>query len=297
MTQNSKTQNPAPSTQNPAHLLISCPDQKGIVAKVSNFIFEHGGNIIQSDQHSTDYQNGRFFMRLEFSPDNFDLSPEAFHTEFSKLARQFQMDWEINYTKDIKRMALFASQETHCILDLLWRWKAGELPVDIPCIISNHETMKEVADDFNLPFHHFHITKENKSEQESKILEILQGQVDFIVLARYMQILSDSFVDQYPHKIINIHHSFLPAFAGAKPYRQAMDRGVKIIGATAHYATAVLDEGPIIEQDVIRVSHRDHLSELQAKGKDIERTVLHRAVKWHVENRVIVDGNKTIVFV
>ncbi|MFC1478511.1 formyltetrahydrofolate deformylase [Candidatus Margulisiibacteriota bacterium] len=282
---------------NTARLLISCPDQKGIVAVLSNFIFEHGGNIIQSDQHSTDYQNGQFFMRLDFSLENFDLSPEEFKTSFQAIADRFHMYWQINYTSNAKRIGFFVSKEFHCLLDLLWRWKSGEICMEVPFIISNHPDAEKIAKDFDIDFYHFPVTKDNKAEQEEKILELIKGKADFLVLARYMQILSGKFIDEYRNKIVNIHHSFLPAFAGAKPYQQAQERGVKIIGATAHYATEDLDQGPIIEQDIIRVSHKDSLAELQQKGRDIERTVLARAIKWQVEDRIIVYKNKTIVFV
>ena len=281
---------------NLARLLISCPDQPGIVAKVSNFIYEHGANIVQSDQYSTDFQNGQFFMRIEYSLDNTGLDAERFCIEFNKLALEFKMNWVVTYSNSIKKMALFVSKETHCILDLLWRWKAGELCVEIPYIISNHVETKAIADEFEIPFHHYPIFKENKIEQEQAILNLINNNVDFVVLARYMQILSERFISEYKNKIINIHHSFLPAFAGAKPYLKAKERGVKIIGATAHYATSELDEGPIIDQNVIRVSHKDSVSDLKQKGRDIERTVLSRAVRWHVEDRIIVLGNKTIVF-
>ena len=282
---------------NTAHLLICCPDQKGIVAAVSNFLFEHGGNIIQSDQHSNSINNGRFFMRVEFLLDEFDLDEASFHVHFAKIANKFQIISRLSFADHKKRMALFVSKETHCLQDLLWRWRAGELQVEIPFIISNHEDNRSIADEFQIPFQHFVILPDTKAQQEKNILSFLDGKIDFIVLARYMQVLSDGFINQYPGKIINIHHSFLPAFAGAKPYQQAQERGVKIIGATAHYATTDLDEGPIIEQNVIRVSHRDGLTELKQKGRDIERAVLFNAVKWHIEDRIIVDGNKTIVFV
>ncbi|MFA5928931.1 MAG: formyltetrahydrofolate deformylase, partial [Candidatus Margulisiibacteriota bacterium] len=240
---------------NTARLLICCPDQKGIVAAVTNFIFQNNGNIIRSDQHSTDFEHGRFFMRLEFDLASFKLSREVFNQAFAELAERFKMDWQINYSADKKRLGLFVSHQTHCLMELLWRWKAEELPVEIPFIISNHEDAGAIAADFHIPFHHYHIEQKNKLEQEANILKQIEGKTDLLVLARYMQILSGSFIEQYPYPIINIHHSFLPAFAGAKPYQQAFERGVKIIGATAHYATQELDEGPIIEQDVIKITH------------------------------------------
>ncbi|MFH1428648.1 MAG: formyltetrahydrofolate deformylase [Candidatus Margulisiibacteriota bacterium] len=297
MTNNSEIRIPQSALPNIARLLISCADQKGIVAVLSNFIFEHGGNIIQSDQHSTNYQNGQFFMRLEFSLENFDLSPEEFGSNFQPIADRFHMYWQINYTNKIKRIGFFVSKEFHCLIDLLWRWKSGELSMDIPFLISNHSDAEKIANDFEIDFYHFPVNKNDKPEQENKVLDLIKGKADFLVLARYMQILSKNFIEHYQHKIINIHHSFLPAFAGAKPYQQAQKRGVKIIGATAHYATCELDQGPIIEQDIIRVSHKDSLNELQQKGHDIERTVLARAVKWQIEDRIIVYKNKTIVFV
>jgi len=279
-----------------AILRICCPDQKGIVAAVSGFVFERGGNIIHSDQHTTDFQNGAFFMRIEFALDALQISAERFEGEFSAIASRFQMQWNIQYTSQIKRMGIFVSKEPHCLLDLLWRWKAGELAAAIPLIISNHPNLKPIADDFGIPFHCVPSDLDTKEAQENYVLGLIKGHVDFLVLARYMQVLSDALVSQYPNQIINIHHSFLPAFAGAKPYQQAYTRGVKIIGATAHYVTAQLDEGPIIEQDVIRVTHRDGMDQLREKGRDIERTVLARAIRWHLEARVIAYENKTIVF-
>ena len=279
-----------------AILRICCPDQKGIVAAVSGFVFERGGNIIHSDQHTTDFPNGAFFMRIEFALDALQISAERFEGEFSAIASRFQMQWNIQYTSQIKRMGIFVSKEPHCLLDLLWRWKAGELAAAIPLIISNHPNLKPIADDFGIPFHCVPSDLDTKEAQENYVLGLIKGHVDFLVLARYMQVLSDALVSQYPNQIINIHHSFLPAFAGAKPYQQAYTRGVKIIGATAHYVTAQLDEGPIIEQDVIRVTHRDGMDQLREKGRDIERTVLARAIRWHLEARVIAYENKTIVF-
>jgi len=278
-----------------AKLLICCRDRKGIVAKVSNFLFKNGANIIQSDQYTTDYQNGHFFMRIEFDQTNLSISKQIFEKKFSLIAENLEIKWSLYEGKKKKRMAIFVSKEGHCLFDLLWRWKSGELDVDIPVIISNHNDLKLLAEDFNITYHHFNISKENKEDQEKEILKHLYN-IDFIVLARYMQILSAKFINHYPSKIINIHHSFLPAFAGAKPYEKAYQRGVKLIGATAHYATTNLDEGPIIEQDVLRVTHKDNPSDLKHKGQDIEKAVLAKAVKWHLEDRIIVHNNKTIVF-
>jgi formyltetrahydrofolate deformylase len=281
-------------------LLISCPDRKGIVSAVSGFILAQGGNILQSDQHTTDPRDGVFFMRVAF-----DL-PKAGSTEARKameeafavsVARPFGMDWKMRYSEDRKRMGIMTSRVGHCLIDLLWRWKTGELNVDVPLVVSNHPDLAEMAEGFGIPFHVFPVTPETKRKQEDRILELFDGKVDFIVLARYMQVLTKEFVSRYPNAIINIHHSFLPAFAGGKPYEQALERGVKVIGATAHYVTDQLDEGPIIEQDVVRVTHRDNLSDLVRKGRDGERMVLARAVQWHVEDRVLVYRNRTVVFI
>ncbi|MBI5197501.1 MAG: formyltetrahydrofolate deformylase [Nitrospirae bacterium] len=281
-------------------LLISCPDQKGIVAAVSNFILAKGGNILQSDQHTTDPRDGIFFMRVAFdlSRSHTPLERESLEKEFaSSVADRFRMDWRIRYARDVKRMAIMVSREGHCLVDLLWRWKTGELKVEIPCVVSNHPDLAETVQGFGIPFYVFPVTPETKQHQENSILAYLDGKVDFIVLARYMQVLTKEFVSRYPHAILNIHHSFLPAFAGGKPYEQALERGVKVIGATAHYATETLDEGPIIEQDVVRVTHRDGLADLIRKGRDEERAVLARAVQWHIEDRILVYRNRTVVFV
>lgn len=279
-------------------ILISCPDRPGIVAAVSRFLFENGANIMQSDQFSTDPDGGQYFMRVEFNLPSLAEKQQAFCAQFEQVAREFSMQWEFHLGTARKRMAIFASREDHCLLDLLWRWQSGELCVDIPLIISNHDTLQPVAKSFNIPFYHIPVTPDSKADAENKQLHLLeQADVDFSVLARYMQILSGSFLDRHKKPIINIHHSFLPAFKGAKPYHQAYDRGVKIIGATAHYVTEDLDQGPIIEQDVVRVNHKDNPDSLKEKGRNIERLVLAHAVRMHIEDRVLVYGNKTVVFV
>ena len=283
---------------NSARLLISCPDRSGIVAAVSQFMYSHGANILDADQHSTDPTGGTFFMRMVFYLDGLDISRTQFEKAFARVVGDpFQMKWQISYADQPKKMALMVSKYDHCFMELLWRWQRKELYVEIPIVVSNHPDMAKVAEQFGIPYHHIPVTKETKPEQEAKILELLKEiQVDLVVLARYMQILSPEFTCQYPNKIINIHHSFLPAFIGANPYQRAYDRGVKLIGATAHYVTSDLDEGPIIDQDVQRVSHREDAADLVRIGRDIERRVLVRAVQAHIEDRVLVYHNKTVVF-
>ena len=279
-----------------ARLLISCPDARGIIAAVAGFIAEHGGNILDADQH-TDAQHGEFFMRVEIEQDGFGLSRDTFAKAWEPLARRFAMRWRVYWGNEVKRMAVFVSKAGHCLNDLLWRWKTGELRVEIPFVLSNHETLRADVEAAGLTFHHLPVTQGTKPQQETEVRRLLNGSgVDSIVLARYMQILSPSFVADWPARIINIHHSFLPAFAGAKPYHQAYDRGVKIIGATSHYVTDVLDEGPIIAQETMAVDHRDTLDDLVRKGRDLERVVLARAVRHHVEDRVLAYQNKTVVF-
>jgi formyltetrahydrofolate deformylase len=276
-------------------LLVSCPDRPGIVAAIAQAIFGLGGNIIQSDQHTTDPSGGAFFMRVEFDlPASVDRT--ALAAVVDRLTREFAMQATVRFADDVKRAAIFVSRLDHCLVDLLWRWKAGDLPMTIPLIVSNHPDLASVAETFGVPFVVFPMTKETKREREDDILQRLDGSVDVIILARYMQILTGAFVARYPARIINIHHSFLPAFVGGRPYEQAALRGVKIIGATAHYATEDLDEGPIIEQDVVRVSHREGVPDLIRKGKDIEKAVLARAVRWHLEDRLLVYRNRTVVF-
>ncbi|WP_199765253.1 formyltetrahydrofolate deformylase [Nesterenkonia massiliensis] len=280
-----------------ARLIISCPDQHGIVAAVSQTIAELGGNIISLDQYSTGVEGGQFFQRTVFHLPGFAAArPEVEAAIESKLAGRFSMDWQLTDAARPKRVAIFASKTDHCLLDLLWRHRRGELPVDIAMVISNHADLADDVRTFGIPYFHVPVDKHNKAVAEAKHLELLQGNVDLIVLARYMQILSPEFLEQVGAPIINIHHSFLPAFIGAGPYQKAKDRGVKLIGATAHYVTEDLDEGPIIEQDVIRVSHADDVAQLTRYGADVERAVLSRAVKWHCEDRVIRHGNTTIVF-
>jgi formyltetrahydrofolate deformylase len=277
-------------------LLISCPDRPGIVASISQFIFEHQGNIIQSDQHTTNHHNGTFFMRISFAEDSFTLSPVELKQTFHPIADVFHMQWSVHYSRQRKRAAIFVSKFDHCLTDLLWRWKSGELAMDIPFIISNHEDLKPLAHMYGIPYYYFPVRRELRRDDQQCMLDFIADNVDFLILARYMQILEPFIVHAYPNRIINIHHSFLPAFVGAKPYEQAFERGVKLIGATAHYVTESLDEGPIIAQDVIHCNHRDTLEDLIRKGRDVERRVLAEAVRLHTEDRVLVYGNKTIVF-
>ncbi|MDO6492914.1 MAG: formyltetrahydrofolate deformylase [Cellulophaga sp.] len=277
-------------------ILINCPDQAGIICTVTNFIHTKGGNIVYIDQY-VDKESATFFMRLESEFGN-TLTLEDFNNGFKALAPTYQMKWEVHKEVTIPKMAIFVSKYDHCLYDLLSRHSSGELAVDIPLIISNHDKAKSIANQFNIPFYHIPVTKATKIEAEEKQLALLaEYNVDFIVLARYMQIVSQTVIDQYPNKIINIHHSFLPAFAGAKPYHAAYKRGVKIIGATSHYVTADLDEGPIIEQDVTTVSHTHSITDLIAKGRDLEKIVLARGVKLHIERKTMVFNNKTIVFI
>lgn len=279
-----------------ACILISCPDRPGIVAAVTTFLFERGANIVQLDQYSTDPEEGTYFMRVEFDAPLANGDRASVEREFAAVAEAFSMTWRIAYADQVKRMAIFVSREDHCLLELLWQWQWRDLPVEIAMVISNHDLLARTVESFGIPFYHVPVTKESKVEAEARQLELLDGKVDFIVLARYMQILSPEFLTHYPSRVINIHHSFLPAFVGGRPYDQAYERGVKIIGATAHYVTEELDAGPIIEQDVARVDHRNNVAQLKAIGRNIERAVLARAVKWHVEDRILVHGNKTIVF-
>ncbi|MDQ3396229.1 MAG: formyltetrahydrofolate deformylase [Deinococcota bacterium] len=284
-------------TSHTAKLLISCPDRPGVVAAVSQFLYAHGANILDSSQHSTDPTGGAFFMRMVFQLEDLDVTRPQFERAFGEVvARKFEMDWRVAYGDTTKRMAVFVSKYDHCLMELIWRWRSGELKVEIPFVISNHDDLRGLSESFGLPYHLFAVTKDTRAEQEAAVLELLHGRVDLIVLARYMQILSPAFVGRYPGRIINIHHSFLPAFVGANPYKHAYERGVKLIGATAHYVTSDLDEGPIIEQDVTRVSHRDSVKDLVRVGRDTERAVLARAVAAHVDDRVLIFGNKTVVF-
>lgn len=278
-----------------ATLLVSCPDRPGLVAKIANFIYANGGNIIHADQH-TDFTTNLFLTRIEWQLEGFNLPREVISTAFAAIAKPIGASWQLHFSDSLPRLAIWVTKQNHCLLDLLWRQKAQELPAQIPLIISNHANLQYIAEQFEIDFHHIPITKETKSDQEAKQLELLKEyQIDLVVLAKYMQILSADFVAKFP-KVINIHHSFLPAFAGANPYQRAYERGVKIIGATGHYVTKDLDEGPIIEQEVTHVSHRDTARDLIRKGKDLERLVLSRAVRLHLQNRVLVYGNRTVVF-
>jgi formyltetrahydrofolate deformylase len=279
-----------------AVLLLSCPDRKGVVASVAGFIFQHGGNILHADEHG-DRDSNTFLMRVEFDPAELDLSLSDFSWHFSEIAKKFEMQYRLALSDVRTRVAILVSKYDHCLVDLLYRHQSGELDCDIVCIVSNHSDSQPVADFYRIPFYLVPVPKENKQAAERQIRTQFERQaVDLIVLARYMQILSPEFVEAYPQKIINIHHSFLPAFVGARPYHQAFARGVKLIGATSHYVTDVLDDGPIIEQDVVRVSHRDSIDDLIQKGRDLEKGVLSRAVRWHIENRILLYGNKTVVF-
>lgn len=280
-----------------AVLIAHCEDKSGIVAKISNWIFENQGNILALDQH-VDSLTGRFFIRIRWDLEQFKVSREQLEQQFLEdLANPLGLKFEITYSDYVPKMAIFVSKLGHCLWDLLGRYKSGELKVEIPLIVSNHLTYKSLCERFEIPFHHFPISKDNKQEMEHKELELLKSKgIDMIVLARYMQVLSPEFVEQYPEKIINIHHSFLPAFPGARPYHQAHARGVKLIGATAHYVTSDLDEGPIIEQDTIRVSHRDKVKDLVSMGCDLEKIIFSRAVKLHLNRQVAVHGNRTLIF-
>lgn len=277
-------------------LLLSCPDRKGLVAKISNFIFSHNGNIVHADQHTS--KRGKiFFMRIEWELKGFSLSREEIPVEFEKLASQFEMKWALRFTDYVPRMAVFVSKHLHCLNDLILRRRLGEFNAEIPLVISNHTDARESVEQCGIKFFHFPITAQNKAEQEKLEIALLQEmKIDVVVLARYMQILTSRFLKAYTYKVINIHHSFLPAFVGANPYQQAYDRGVKIIGATGHYVTERLDEGPIIAQDVIKISHRDTIADIQTKSKDLERIVLARALRLHLENKILVYGAKTVVF-
>lgn len=282
-------------TKQTAILLISCPDQRGLVAKFANFIYANGGNITHADQH-TDFEAGLFLNRIEWQLKGFNLPKDLIAPAFNAIAQPLNAKWELHFSDTLPRIAIWVSRQDHCLLDLIWRHRAKEFHAEIPLIMSNHPDLQAVVKQFGIDYHYIPITKENKQEQEIKQLELLhEYKIDLVVLAKYMQIVSADFIAKFP-QIINIHHSFLPAFVGANPYHRAFERGVKIIGATAHYATPELDAGPIIEQDVVRVSHRDEVNDLIRKGKDLERIVLARAVRLHLQNRVLVYGNRTVVF-
>lgn len=282
--------------RNTVRLLIASPDARGLVARVTSFVAEHGGNLLDADQH-TDKEHGEFFMRVEIERDGFGLTPETFAGAWAPLAEQHQLQWRIHWGMPLKRMAILVSKHTHCLTDLLWRWQAGELDVEIPLVVSNHPDAGPFVRSAGVRFEVLPVTPATKPAQEAKLLEMLSAaRVDFVVLARYMQILSEAAIDQYPNRMINIHHSFLPAFAGGSPYQQAYDRGVKMIGATSHYVTPELDAGPIIAQDTAATSHRDAVVDLVRKGRDLERIVLARAVRQHVSDKILVSNNKTVVF-
>ena len=285
------------STKNSAILLIHCPDKPGIVVAITNFIHNNSGNILYLDQH-VDIERGVFFMRIEWDLSSFAIQREKIAEYFETLvASRYQMTSQLHFSDTKLRMALFVSKMSHCFYDLLARYESGELYVDIPVIISNHTDLQKAAERLDIDFHCISITKENKKQQEEKQKELLKKyNIDFIVLARYMQVLSDNFVNDYPQNIINIHHSFLPAFPGGRPYHSAYERGVKIIGATSHYVTAELDAGPIIEQDVVRVSHKDTVEDMVRIGRDLEKIVLARAVRHHVHHDLLVYENRTVVF-
>ncbi len=284
---------PDPAT---ATLLVSCPDQRGIVAALAQVLYGHGANILDADQH-TDAEAGIFFQRIRFDTGELRTDRTTLEAAIGEVADRMRMSWRLAYAAPRKRVAIFVSLTDHCLWDLLLRHRAGELACDVPLIVSNHERLAPVAAQFGVPYRVFPIQKDSKREQEEREIALLESEsIDLVVLARYMQILSGEFIERFQHRIINIHHSFLPAFSGGRPYQKAHERGVKLIGATAHYATKDLDEGPIIEQDVIRTTHRDSITELVRKGADVERNVLSRAVRWHLDDRVLVYGNKTVVF-
>jgi formyltetrahydrofolate deformylase len=296
------------SMKDSAVLLIDCPDRRGLISRVSTMLYKHGANILHADQHQ-DHELGLFFMRMEWAlngasddsttlnanPEAFDL--EAFKAEFAPMAAELGMHWQLTSSKRRPRVALFCSQYLHCMADLLYRWRTEELCCEIPVILSNHREVENLAAFYGIPFEYIPVTAATRAEAEARQLELLQRHgIELVVLARYMQVLSPAFVARYPAAIINVHHSFLPAFTGARPYQAAHARGVKLIGATSHYVTATLDEGPIIEQDVTRISHRDQVEDLVERGRDLERIVLSRAVRWHLDRRILCYDNKTVVF-
>ena len=289
--------------KNTATLLITCPDAKGIVAAIADFLFQNNANILHADQH-LDSENNLFLMRVEWDASNFNLddanfnlTEAAFEKAFEPIANKFKMHWQLKLSQHKTRVAIMVSQYDHCLADLLHRHKSGELICDIPLIISNHRDTEALANFYGIDFKFIEVTKDNKLAAEAAQFKLFKEyNIDLIVLARYMQILSGDFVSRFPQKIINIHHSFLPAFIGARPYHRAFERGVKLIGATSHYVTEVLDEGPIIEQGIDRISHRDQVEDLIQKGRDLERVVLSKAVRWHIENRILLYANKTVIF-
>ncbi len=282
--------------KNTATLLITCPDARGIVAAIADFLHQHNANILHADQHQ-DAENNLFLMRVEWDLAGFSLDQASFNQAFAAIADKFSMQWQLKLSQHKARVAIMVSQYDHCLADLLHRHKSGELACEIPLVISNHRDTEKLVQFYDVDFHYIPVTKENKAEAEAAQFKLFdEYNIDLIVLARYMQILSPDFVGRYPQRIINIHHSFLPAFIGARPYHRAFERGVKLIGATSHYVTEVLDEGPIIEQDIERISHRDQVEDLIQKGRDLERVVLSKAVRWHIENRILLYANKTVIF-
>src|SRR5690625_2993973 len=278
-------------------LLIKCPDQPGIVAMLSKFLFDHGANIIESSQYSRYTEGGYFIIRLEFQCEDLHTKREQMEKDLDHLTNQFNMDFQFTYGNERKRTAIFVSKETHCLMELLWEWQSGDLKTDIAVVISNHENAREYVEALGIPLHYIPANKTIRQEVEKKQIALMKEyQIDLLILARYMQILTPEFVAQFPDQIINIHHSFLPAFIGARPYERAYKCCLKLFVETSHYVTNDLDEGPIIEQDIERVDHRDHVIDLKKIGQQIERRVLVRAVKWHLEDRIIVQNNKTVVF-
>ncbi|RHW38291.1 formyltetrahydrofolate deformylase [Lysinibacillus yapensis] len=283
--------------ENRATLLVKCPDQPGIVSVLSTFLFRHQANIIESSRYSSNPENGTFFIRLEFTCEKLSSKAAEMEREFKLIADDYKMDYDFHYLSKRQRSAIYVSKELHCLLELLWEWQNGDLETDIAVVISNHEDAREIVESFGIPFYYLPANKDIRKEVERQQIALMKEyEVDVLILARYMQILTPDFVNHFESRIINIHHSFLPAFIGANPYDRAYKRGVKLIGATSHYVTNDLDEGPIIEQDVERVDHRDDVATLKKIGRQIERRVLTKAVKWHLEKRIIVEGNKTIVF-
>ena len=283
--------------ENRGRLLVKCPDKPGIVSTLSTFLLNHDSNIIESSQYSNDPENGTFFIRIEFHCENLMKKAEQIEIDFEAIAATHSMDYHFAYESERKKTAIFVSKEPHCLMELLWEWQSGDLDTDIVVVISNHEDARELVESLGIPFHYIPANKDIRKQVEQEQIRLMEEyDVDLLVLARYMQILTSDFVSRFQHQIINIHHSFLPAFIGARPYERAYERGVKLIGATSHYVTNDLDEGPIIEQDIERVGHRDNVTDLKKIGSRIERRVLAKAVKWHLENRIIVEDNKTIVF-
>lgn len=280
-----------------ARLRITCPDRPGIVSAVTTFLYTHGANIIDLDQHSTDPEGGTFFLRLEFYTPYMDVSRSALEAAFGEVVgNRFAMDWRLSYSDEPKRAAILVSRHDHCLMELLWRYARQELPCEVAMVLGNHEDPREAVERFGVPYHCVPVGDGGMAEAEARMAELLGPDIDLLILARYMRVVSAEFLKPYGTRVINIHHSFLPAFVGADPYRQAHEKGVKLIGATAHYVTAELDAGPIIEQDTARVTHRHSVADLKAMGSELERTVLARAVTWHLQDRVIVFGNKTVVF-